>query len=103
MFERLSHVLITRTLGTKDVRPGLSLIGNDVTPQFLKHIDNHIVEIRGSVDCYYSIYCMSSTVYWWFMCINEVTVYILKRILSSRACWHFDSRLYFCSSVIGTK
>jgi hypothetical protein len=28
-------------LGTKDVSPALSLIlGNDVTPQFLNHIDN---------------------------------------------------------------
>ena len=33
-------------LGTKDVSPALSLIlGNDVTPQFLNHIDNHMVKL----------------------------------------------------------
>ena len=33
-------------LGTKDVSPALSLIlDNDVTPQFLNHIDNHMVKL----------------------------------------------------------
>ena len=35
-----------RQAGTKDVIPALSLIlGNDVTPQFLNHIDNHMVKL----------------------------------------------------------